>query len=134
MSNIATLKEQIHKKGVNSGDWDLVSSNTRVLAYEFIDYCSSRGLHCEFTGIIFQPLLCSTSDIHSKKRAFDVSTHGWTLEQILACEKYFNEIYADDIGAVTKSGKRLACYFESPEYNGKGTGPHLHFQVRPVII
>lgn len=73
----------------------------------------------------------SKTDIHAKGRAFDISTNGWTLDDCLLCEKYFNENYAN-IGAIgIGDGKSRACLFESPEYNKRGNAAHLHFQVKP---
>ena len=129
--NILELKDQFHKEGVNSEDWDKVSSRLRVLAYEFIDYCKTHQLPCVFTSIIRPKLPQSRTDIHARGRAFDCSVHGWSLEQILKCEKYFCELYIK-IGAISdRDGISRACVYESPDYNGRGNGPHFHFQVRP---
>ncbi len=131
---VQDLKDLPHQNE-DPNEWDLVHPNLRVLGYELIEYCQSRRLPLVITGIIFQPLKCSKTAIHADKRAFDVSVKGWTMEQILACEKYFNDLYAKAIGAIgAQDGQARACFFESPAYNGRGSGAHFHFQVRPMKV
>lgn len=129
---IEVLKNLKHKDE-DPNEWDSVKPTLRVLAYELIDYCKIKNLPLVITGIIFEPTSASKTVIHRDGRAFDVSVQGWSLKQILDCESYFNEKFSKRFGAVGKeTGKAKACFYESPDYNGRGTGPHLHFQVRPI--
>jgi hypothetical protein len=130
--DISTLKELPHHLEVNPDDWMIVHPNLRILAYELIEYCESRNLPLVITSII-RPMIpnISKTNIHSKARAFDVSVGLWELQDCLNCEKYFNENY-DKIGAIgIGDGLPRACLFESPMYNKRGTGSHLHFQCKP---
>ena len=130
--NIQELKELAHHKEVKVDDWDSVHANLRVLAYELIEYCKSRNLPLVIVSII-RPMIpgVSRTNIHSTGRAFDLSVMNWKLQDCLDCEKYFNGNY-EKIGAIGMGdGLPRACLFESPLYNGRGTGPHMHLQVHP---
>jgi len=130
--NLQDLLDLPHKDGIKIEDWEIVHSNLRVLAYELIEYTKSRNLPLVITSLI-RPKIpgVSKTDIHAKGRAFDISVNGWTIDDCLMCEKYFNENY-DKIGAISQeTGLPRACLYENPLYNGKGRGAHLHYQVKP---
>ena len=130
--NVQDLMNLPHKEGIKIDDWQVVHPNLRILAYELIEYCKSRNLPLVITSLI-RPKIpgVSKTDIHAKARAFDLSVKDWTIDDCLLCEKYFNQNY-DKIGAISQeTGLPRACLYENPMYNHRGTGGHLHFQVKP---
>lgn len=67
-----------------------------------------------------------TSSTHREGRAFDLSTKGWTTEQISECIDHFTGRFLA-IGAIGQDGTRRPVY-----YHDAGTGFHLHFQLERV--
>jgi len=63
------------------------------------------------------------SSTHREGRAFDLSTRGWSKDQIDECVRVFGFKYRP-IAAVGEDGSPRLVYFHNA-----GTGDHLHFQV-----
>lgn len=125
--NIQDLKELPHKPEVKVDDFDIVKPNLRILCYEFVEYCNSRDLPILLTSLV-RPMIpgVSKSDSHAQGRAADFSAKGFTIDDCLLLEKYFNENY-EKIGAISASdGKARACVFHDV-----GLGAHFHLQCRP---
>lgn len=123
------LKGLYHKEGVNKDDWDHVHPNLVYLAGYVLDHTDTYGLPMVITSII-RPKIpgVSKTDIHAKKRAFDISVKGWSVEDIEFLVNAVNEKLT--IGAISiRDGKEREAVYEDGVSAGRGA--HLHFQVRP---
>ena len=97
---------------------------------EMAMYCSKRNLPLSITSVIRGMIPgVSVSNSHEQGRALDLSTKGWTTDDIDDFVFHFNKLYADLYGAIALSNHvpRVAVHHE-------GTGWHLHLQVRPLQI
>lgn len=63
------------------------------------------------------------SSTHRESRAFDISTRGWTKDNIDECVRIFSLKYRH-MAAVGTDGQPRLVYFHNA-----GTGDHLHFQI-----
>lgn len=123
------LKSLYHKEGVNKDDWDEVHPNLVYLAGYVLDHTETYGLPMVITSII-RPKIpgVSKTDIHAKKRAFDISVKGWSEHDIKFLVDAVNEKLT--IGAISiRDGKEREAVYEDGVSAGKGA--HLHFQCRP---
>lgn len=67
--------------------------------------------------------LARVSSTHREGRAFDLSTRGWTKDQIDECIRVMGFKYRH-MAALGQDGSPRLVYFHNA-----GTGDHLHFQV-----
>lgn len=84
------------------------------------------------TSLEEDQILNRVSTTHREGRAFDVSTRGWTKENIDDCIAQFSFKYRY-LAAIGSDGQPRLVYFHNA-----GTGNHLHFQIHkkfalPVI-
>jgi len=128
-SIVSKIQKYPHKPDTNPLNWGLVKPNLLLLANAFVDYCDKNKLPVKFTSIIRNGIKgVSVSKTHIEGRAFDCSIIGWDKDDIENCVEYFNMNYSK-IGAIPFGGSTgLACVYE--DGITKGSGAHLHFQVR----
>jgi hypothetical protein len=125
---IALLKSQKHKPEVNPNDWDEVHLNLLVLGEFTVKYCVENRLPLLFTSIIRPKIKESLTDIHAKKRAFDISVKGWTENEINEFVGLINSTF--HIGAISmRDGQEREAVYE--DGISAGNGAHLHVQCRP---
>lgn len=67
--------------------------------------------------------LSRVSSTHRESRAFDISTRGWSKDNIDECIRIFSLKYRY-LAAVGQDGNPRLVYFHNA-----GTGAHLHFQI-----
>lgn len=95
-----------------------------------VKFCHVRGLQCVITSGIRSEeenrALRARSNTHCEGRAFDISVHGWTTDDIDELVIDMTEKFKDT-GAITKDGISKPIYFHDA-----GNGAHLHIQVRRV--
>lgn len=128
LSYVASMYLQNHKECVKRDDWLKVHPNLLKLGMFTVEWCEKKELPLVFTSII-RPKIpgVSKTDIHAHGRAFDISTKGWTSNQIgnFICE--INKTHS--IGAISmRDGKEREAVYEDGVTAGKG--PHLHVQCR----
>lgn len=90
-------------------------------------FLEERGYKCIITSLISdRKNVTAISKTHEQGRAFDLSTHFWSLQTVADFIRIMNRDY-QDIAAISYSDgvKRAAVY-----HNGAG-GNHMHCQVRP---
>lgn len=100
---------------------------TAIIALDVLHWCVDNGIQpmVSATASTFEmdTVLGRVSATHREGRAFDLSTHNFTLKQVNDCIKFFSDRY-DEYAATNQAGeKALAVYHDA------GTGYHLHFQV-----
>lgn len=133
-SIIERLKALPHKEGVDKNDWSKVHRNLLVLADYILAHTETHKLPMVITSIIRPKIKgVSKTDIHAKKRAFDLSVRGWSKEDIDFLVDVINEKFT--IGAISlRDGQEREAVFEDAEFDEEGDQtkwPHFHFQVRP---
>ena len=89
-----------------------------------LNFCQMREVRCIVTNI-HQKFPESVSMTHPDGRAFDLSIHEWSEEEIDECMFYVNE-NAGDLGAYSASDSKQRVVIR----HDLGLGDHLHFQVR----
>jgi uncharacterized protein YcbK (DUF882 family) len=99
-----------------------------ILAF-VVDWAEQRNLPVVITSMIRTPeqnrMLGSKSSTHCDKRAFDMSSKGWSTDDI-------DDLIADvsrefeDVGALSASDLKSRPVI----YHNIGHGSHFHFQVR----
>ncbi len=101
---------------------------TKWLAIEMHLWALDRGVTLVFTATHStkeeDQKLGRQSDTHRTGRAFDIRTRDLDPQFLKDFIKYFNELYKDKMGAVTKEGPSLIVD------RTHGSGPHLHIQIR----
>lgn len=125
--DISTLKELPHKKEVDANDWDNVSQSLRIIMYEFVNYAEVHNKPVLVTRIIAPEIPgISKSKTHSEKRAVDISSKDWTIEEGHNCERFLNDLLAEKLGAISFSdGLPRVCV-----YHNAGLKLHFHLQTR----
>lgn len=98
-----------------------------LIICDLIVWCEQKQLPCVLTDSLTtlqeDEALSRQSSTHREGRAFDVSTRGWTKENIDEVIRVFGFKFRQ-IAAVRNDGSPNLIYFHDA-----GTGPHLHFQV-----
>lgn len=137
------LKALPHKTGVNSMDWSSVHKDLLTIAMSCVEICQERRIPILFTSII-RPKIAgvSTTDIHAKGRAFDMSIHGMTTDDLDELLAEVNRRHAIAIGTGPRgSTNPRALIYEHQAGTGLKTSinayekinqssPHLHGQCR----
>jgi hypothetical protein len=126
---IKRASELVHKQGVNPADWEKVKEPLLLVIDWLISRCDQTGLPIRITSII-RPKIpgVSTSTTHEDGRAFDLGLIGWSDSDARDCAHRANKELSE-LGAISaKSGRQTVAVFE--DGITKGTGRHLHFQVK----
>lgn len=91
----------------------------------FLLFAQQRNLPVTVTNIT-NKFDVSISNTHPEGRAIDISTRGWTEQEITSCLFYLDS-KVGHLGAYSsRSGKQhVAIHHDS------GLGPHFHLQVKP---
>jgi hypothetical protein len=140
---IAQLKALPHKKGVDPNDWDHVVNGLLLIAISTVKVAQRRRLPILITSIIRGRIPgVSESDTHATGRAFDMSIHGWSVDDIDEVLIEVNAEHAKIRGAYKRGDPtpRALIYEhrvgEGPcpkteEYVKENSAdPHLHGQCR----
>jgi len=114
------------KRGVNLNDLMELHKDMFGLFYAFVMYCSYKSLPCKITSI--KDLATGrVSTTHETGRAVDISTRGWSVDDIDDALIHFNRGY-ENIGAISfRDGVSRALVY----HRVKGSRYHFHLQVRP---
>jgi hypothetical protein len=123
MSSKLKFKDELAEKG-----FEKMKLTTKWLAVEMHLWALQHGVTLIFTATHStaeeDKKLGRKSDTHRTGRAFDIRTKDLSPEFIEAFQTYFNTLYNEKMGAVTKEGPCLIVY------KPHGTGPHFHVQIR----
>lgn len=100
---------------------------TLMILCDMVLWASSRGIPVSITETLTSKeedeLLNRVSTSHQEGRAFDISTRGWTEDQIKVFTDDFNKKYGS-FGALGQSGKVTLIV-----RHDTGRGDHFHVQV-----
>ena len=106
-------------------DWLCVEA-TLVLC-DLVIWAKNKQLPCIISDAVSSiqedGKLKRVSSTHREGRAFDISTRGWTKEDVDECIRVLGFKYRH-LAAVGQDGSQRLVYFHNA-----GTGDHLHFQV-----
>lgn len=130
------IKNIVHKSGVNPEDWTRVHKNLLLILEYVIDHCHTYNLPLVISSII-RPRIkgASKTDIHAKRRAFDISVRGWGGQDIDFLVTCINKDMTIGARSISDGQEREAVY-EPDEFKiveGKKVQikwAHIHFQVR----
>jgi hypothetical protein len=107
--------------------YEQLDSRLKDAAYEISVWCRCRLLPFVITRCIDDMIPnVSKTNIHADKRAFDMSVHGWTADEVDEFIHDMNERFSNSIGAfsLTDNKPRFVVYHNA------GMGMHFHCQVR----
>jgi hypothetical protein len=123
MSNKLKFKDELTEQR-----FEKMKLTTKWLAVEMHLWALQHGVTLVFTATWStaedDKKLGRISDTHRTGRAFDIRTKDLSPEFLEAFQTYFNTLYNEKMGAVTKQGPALIVY------KPHGTGPHFHVQIR----
>lgn len=96
-----------------------------------VAYCMDRGYPVPIITCIARTPEESVaegaeSDSHETLRAFDISSHPYTLAQIEDIAAYMNTEFAQYAAVSSKTGKKVLCVYHKTDANG---AYHFHFQI-----
>lgn len=115
------------KDGVKLGDIQEFQPALMLIFTYVVLYCHKHQLPCVISSLIQdRDKVNAKSMTHEEGRAFDLSLHGISTFHVERLVYHVNKKF-NDIGAISAE-----TGFSNPaEDKLHGTGPHIHFQVRP---
>lgn len=122
------LDEKISfKEGVDCKEVFILEPALFLILTNVMLYCRMHSLPCVITSLVSgREGIEETSHTHEEGRAFDLRSEGISDVHIQRIVFHVNQSF-EKIGAISKeTGKSVAAYAKP-----HGTGPHIHFQVRP---
>lgn len=107
-------------------DVQMLDPRVLIALGHFMVFASKRGLPINVTSVINdRKNVKSVSRTHEDGRAVDVSSKGWTKDEINQCVEYVTKI-AGHYGAISYSDYQRRVIIHHELYN---QGSHFHIQV-----